>query len=277
MPTPPNLPGSAAYFEQAADVYTASYATAHPPGFSLRIRQQRILEMLGPHAGKLLDAGCGPAFIAAELMANGCEYWGMDASPRMLELAARHLPPVAAAQLAIGDVQHVPYGDGSFDTALCIGVIERTPDDQAVLRELLRVLKPGGTLLVSYPNLLSPYAVWKNVVYYPAVTLLRPIVYRLRGKPEPPSFYGRTSSSLLGRALSSGNRLYTVRAVSKWLANLGADTTGVMYVLYNPCLPPLDELLPGLTRRLMGRLESLRSGPLRWLGWTLLVKARKRS
>jgi SAM-dependent methyltransferase len=276
MSSLPNLPGSAGYFEQAADVYAASYSAAKPPGFALRVRQQRILEMLGPHAGKLLDGGCGPAFIAVELLKNGCDYWGMDASRRMLELASGHLPQDACAHLAIGDVQYVPYADGSFNTALCIGVIERTPDDQAVLRELLRVLKPGGTLLVSYPNLLSPYAFWKNFVYYPVVALLRPIVYRLRGRPQPPSLYDRARTSLLGRAMSSGSRLYTARAVSKRLADLGADTTGVMYALYNPCLPPMDELLPGLTRRLMGLLESFRFGPLRWLGWTILVKARKR-
>lgn len=233
--------------------------------------------MLGPRPGKLLDAGCGPAFIAAELLPLGCEYWGMDASRRMLELAACNLPPDAGARLTIADVQHVPYADAFFDSVLCIGVIERAPDDQAVLRELLRVLKPGGTLLVSYPHLFSPYAVWKNAVYYPVVTLLRPIVYKLRGKPQPPAQYNRTRASLLGRAMTSGSRLYTARGVSRRLTDLGAETTGVIYVLFNPCLPPIDELLPALTRRLMGQLESLRFGPLRWLGWTMLIKARKRA
>ena len=276
MPTPPNLPGSATYFDKAADVYAATYSTASPPGYGLRLRQQRILEMLGTHPGKLLDAGCGPAFIATELEHSGCVYWGMDGSPRMLGLAVQHLPPDAAARLAIGDVQHVPYADASFDTVLCIGVIDRTPDDQAVFRELLRVLKPGGTLLVSYPNLLSPYGFWKNFVFYPVVALLRPIVYRLRGRPMPPTFADGKQTSLLGRIIASMSRLYSARAVSKRLAELGADTTEVKYLLYNPCLAPIDELLPGLAQQLMGRLEGLRSGPLRWLGWALLVKNRKR-
>ena len=276
MPPSPNLPGSASYFDQAAETYAATYAVSTPPGYALRVRQQRILELLGPEPGKLLDAGCGPAFIAKELERTRCAYWGLDGSPHMLTLAAQHLPPEAAARLAIGDVQHVPYPDGFFDSVLCIGVIERTRDDRAVLRELLRVLKPGGTLVVSFPNLLSPYCVWKNLVFYPMVTLLRPTVYRLRRKPLPPAISDGSHSPLLGRLIASASRLYTARATSRWLDAMGADLTDVIYALYNPCLPPVDELLPGLTRRVMGRLEGMRTGPLRWLGWTFLAKYRKR-
>jgi len=276
MPRSPNLPGSAAYFEQAAETYAANYAVSTPPGYALRVRQQRILEMLGPQPGRLLDAGCGPAFIATELERTRCEYWGLDGSPRMLALAAQHLSPGAASRLAIGDVQQMPYRDTFFDSVLCIGVIERTRDDRAVLGELLRVLKPGGTLVVSFPNLLSPYIVWKNFVFYPMVTLLRPAVYRLRRKPLPPTISGGSRIPLLGRLIASASRVYTARATSRYMDGMGAETAEVIYALYNPCLPPLDEFLPGVTRRVMGRLEGMRSGPLRWLGWTFLGKYRKR-
>ena len=52
-----------------------------------------------------------------------------------------------------GRVEELPFGDGTFDLALALDVIEHVPDDLAALAELNRVLKPGGTLLVTVPAL----------------------------------------------------------------------------------------------------------------------------
>jgi SAM-dependent methyltransferase len=57
--------------------------------------------------------------------------------------------PAAAVQ---GDALHLPFADGSFDRVICSEVLEHIPDDLAAMRELTRVLRPGGTMAVTVPR-----------------------------------------------------------------------------------------------------------------------------
>jgi SAM-dependent methyltransferase len=94
-----------------------------------------------PSTTRVLDAGCGEGVLVDEY-AGRVAIQGLDAN-------------YSSPNIQSGSVSSLPYGDGSFDRALCLDVLEHLPFDQqpSALSELYRVLKPGGELLVSVPNL----------------------------------------------------------------------------------------------------------------------------
>lgn len=107
-------------------------------------RRQSILAWIGPQRGKrILDVGCGPgAFSEPLTFAN--HVVGVDFVSGMLFRAReRGLRPVQAH--AAG----VPFPEAGFDLVLCIEVLQCVADPRGVIRELTRVLRPGGMLLVA--------------------------------------------------------------------------------------------------------------------------------
>jgi SAM-dependent methyltransferase len=110
-----------------------------------------VLEMLGSVEGlRVLDAGCGPGLYARELVAGGVRsVVGVDQSPEMVRLATQEV--FGPVEFRVHDLAR-PLDwlkDGSFDAALMALVIHHIDDRVAVLREIARVLRPGGRLVVS--------------------------------------------------------------------------------------------------------------------------------
>lgn len=110
------------------------------------------LELLGDVAGcRVLDAACGPGLYAQELVQRGAHVTGFDQSPRMVELSRQRVP---SARFRVHDVvdplDWLP--DSSVDLALLALAIEYVDDRVGALRELRRVLRPGGALVLSRPH-----------------------------------------------------------------------------------------------------------------------------
>jgi SAM-dependent methyltransferase len=99
-----------------------------------------------PVGAEVLDAGCGSGRTLEELERYGTVY-GVELDPEAAELARAR----GAGEVHTGRLEQLPYEDDRFDLITCLDVIEHTPDDRATLRELLRVCKPGGWLLVTVP------------------------------------------------------------------------------------------------------------------------------
>jgi SAM-dependent methyltransferase len=107
----------------------------------------------GPLAGQtLLDLGCGPGFYTRALRARGATVIPVDNDPAAVEWEGT---PVEGALLADGG--HLPLADASVDGVVCSNLLEHTPDPEAVLREVGRVLRPGGWAYVSWTNWYSPW------------------------------------------------------------------------------------------------------------------------
>lgn len=94
---------------------------------------------------RVLDACCGTGDLALAAAREGGRVTGLDFSPRMLERARRKS---AAVEWVEGDVLALPFSDGSFDAATVGFGVRNVADLEAGLRELRRVLRPGGRLAI---------------------------------------------------------------------------------------------------------------------------------
>jgi arsenite methyltransferase len=100
---------------------------------------------------RILDVGCGPGFLSAELQQEvgpAGSVVGVDSSPAMLALAARRCRGRQNVTFHEGDATSLPVADASFDGAVCVQVLEYVADVPAALRELYRALRPGGRVVV---------------------------------------------------------------------------------------------------------------------------------
>lgn len=100
---------------------------------------------------RVFDAGCGVGYGADLLSSAGAsEVVALDNSATALELARSHGSQGVTYEL--GDVRSLTYDDATFDVVVCFEVIEHVDEQEQVLDELARVLRPDGLLLISSPN-----------------------------------------------------------------------------------------------------------------------------
>ena len=99
-----------------------------------------------PGRGCVLDAGCGSGRTLEELTGYG-EVHGLELDPEAAEVARSR----GVGEVQIGRLEELPWPDDTFDLITCLDVIEHTPDDRLTLRELRRVCKPSGWLLITVP------------------------------------------------------------------------------------------------------------------------------
>jgi SAM-dependent methyltransferase len=217
-----------------------------------RRRLDLLLTRLLPAARgdvRLLDVGCGTGHHLARLGARGYRGAGVDGSGAMLAQTRALLSGVPLVQ---GDVTRLPFATAAFDVALCVEVLRYLPDGRPLLREIARVLRPGGTCLVTAVPRLSLNG-------YPLVNRLLP---RARG------------FSPLRQHFTS------VRALRRELERAGLSAEAVHPVYWGP-VNWVERLLPRLLPGFLRRWERLDAAACAraWTGSTanmVLAVARKR-
>lgn len=144
------------YFDAAAGYWNDVYWRQDVNGAVYQERRRRVLEFCGrldlPPASWVLEIGCGAGFTSVTLALRGYHVHAVDTVPAMLQFARQHASEAGVGhqiRMLLADTHHLPFGDESFRLVLAIGVIPWLPSAAPAIREMARVLAPGGGLVVS--------------------------------------------------------------------------------------------------------------------------------
>ena len=114
------------------------------PAHAMLLKEIRSLP-----SGRVLDVGCGTGELAGRLADRGWEVVGLDLCESMVRRAQYKLNGNAAGvRLTVADSECLPFNGGAFDLVTCANSFHHYPHQEVVIRELYRVLKPGGRLLL---------------------------------------------------------------------------------------------------------------------------------
>ena len=117
-----------------------------------------MMRWLDPAPGEtVLDVACGWGGLSLRMAALGCRVIGIDLQQQFLDdaqrLAAEAGLPI---QYKVGDAERLPFPDNHFPKVVCSSSLEHMGDDRRALREMWRVLRPGGRLVLSTDSLSAP-------------------------------------------------------------------------------------------------------------------------
>jgi ArsR family transcriptional regulator len=135
---------SAGFFAESAGEWDALRATL----FGARADLLAALGLLDP-SWQVGDLGCGTGTLSAALAPHVARVEAVDASPAMLAAARQRLEGLPNVALHEGTLEALPLADGSLDAAVLLLVLHHVADPLVVLREVRRVLRPGGRVLVA--------------------------------------------------------------------------------------------------------------------------------
>lgn len=144
-----------------------------------------VLEWLDPRAGEqILDIGCGDGQLTLRIAAAGAKVTGIDSSPRMVAAARER-----GVQAEEASAEKLPFSDGVFDAVFSNAALHWVRDHEAMLREVHRVIRPGGrfvaefgghgniaAIVVAFAAALEKHGFpgrEENVNYYPTPTVYR--------------------------------------------------------------------------------------------------------
>jgi SAM-dependent methyltransferase len=196
---------------------------------SFQSQARETLPRLPSGAKRILDLGCGTAALAPDLIDSGRTYTGADRDGSMLAWARQRLKGLSSA-LVRADATRLPFATGSFDAVTSLGLFEYLPEPAEVLREVRRVLKPGGVIVLTVPR--------RDSLYRRCQALVAPLL-RLAGRKDP--FDLRS-----GRMISPAD-------IEVWAAEAGLRLAEAIPVSPMVLPWPLDRALPGVARSLASR------------------------
>jgi ubiquinone/menaquinone biosynthesis C-methylase UbiE len=142
----------------------------------LQLRREnvrRLLEQAASRSGapiNVLDVGCGSGNVLDGLSRDAVRVFGLDMVPEMVRQAAEHHP---ADRFLVADAVQLPVRRETIDVATCLGLLEYLNQPQEALRVIWHALRPGGIVIVSFPNKKSLFRTWSHWETSAERTLLR--------------------------------------------------------------------------------------------------------
>ena len=199
---------------------------------------------------KVIDVGCGAGRHTFEAYRRGADVVGFDQSVSDLNDVDEILqamkdegeaPASATAETVKGDALDLPYADGTFDCVIASEILEHVPEDDRAIAELVRVLKPGGSLAITVPRWLPEKVCWilsdeyhanegGHIRIYKADALRdKVLAHGLRLDPHPPC--ACAACAVLVAEMRCGNREVrsSRRRVLSQVAGVGHDEPAVAH------------------------------------------------
>lgn len=182
---------------------------------------KEVLSWFGDVKGKkLLDAGCAKGRFTKALVERGAFLTGIDITENFIRIAKENVPE---ANFRLASVIDIPFATNTFDGILCIEVIEHIPDTEKTIAEMVRVLKPGGKLIIIDKNILSLH------YRYLIPTCLFKRIQEIRGKwMYPKDFPFREKYFTFGK-LNRVLRKYCSIVKSKYLLKGRSRRSRIIY------------------------------------------------
>ena len=136
-------------------VFSVAYDILNPYLYTDEMRKEMVDQINHGANLRVLDVGCGTGYTTLGILMrrDTCEVVGLDMNPVQLKRARRHLSQEKGRlTISRGDADNLPFIDGSFDAVISVGAVEYFPDPERTVKELARVTKPSGTMVVGGPE-----------------------------------------------------------------------------------------------------------------------------
>ena len=157
------------------DTWKKLYAGEYPRGFLIIETLRKYAPEFRVEGADVLDIGCGDAGAIIAFAERGARCAGIECFDTSLERGRlRATDHGVTVDLRKGVAESIPYPDASFDLVMLDNVLEHVSDRPLTLREVRRVLKPGGILYMVTPKPLSLYSLWNDPHYDLAGLVLMP-------------------------------------------------------------------------------------------------------
>ncbi len=245
------------YFSRRSEYWDSLYSDPEGPEaftkYELKRRKELVFDLIGNRPDgdikTALDLGCGAGQYMAHLAQMGFDCCGADISEEMLQIAREKIPVSPSVKWIRSDCRSVPMEDHFFDLVLCAGVLEYLPDDLQAMQEIRRLVTPGGSVILTFPNL------------YKLRNLLNPYYYLVRLWTY--LFVRKSSQTLPGAAAQfdfckSTVRRYSLRKVYRLAAAAGLRVAEVRGCCFGPFSLWKKQMVPlRRTIRISAALEAL--------------------
>lgn len=135
------------------------HMTRNEADMAFKKRVQTIFEWIPLHDGaRLLDCACGRGYYLNMIRyVSRCELVGLELEDAIIRKAQRNVGHLPGITLTRGNIYALPFPDNWFDGVILSEILEHIEDDVAGLREVRRVLKPGGVVAITVPNANYPF------------------------------------------------------------------------------------------------------------------------
>jgi ubiquinone/menaquinone biosynthesis C-methylase UbiE len=211
---------------------------------------------------QVLEVGLGRGEWTLGLAVYAHRYTGLDYSEKTIEYVRQELASHALQEnvfLEHGTVLDLPFEDNTYDVAYCIGVLHATPDARQGFQELLRVLKPGGTLNLMLYGQVQPRNIIRDALFYTsrlglwAEELILKLVLKIERWHLPDVWSFNADGNIVlykDWYFAPIQSHHTIRQVSEWAQQEGAEVT---YVNLDPYRNSLKRHQLWASGKILGR------------------------
>ena len=169
----------------------------------------------------------------------------------ILEAQAKYVENKAtegSVAFTVADVEEMPFPDAHYDVLLALGLLEYFENPQRVVDEIVRVVRPGGSIIVSVPSVLCVDA-FTCALFSPILTTPMRFIHRLRGRGTQETEY-------------SNHKYYPANLDRLFLSRGFRKSVGIYYNL-EAAFYPIRRVFPKLALRIKKSIEPYQHGPLR--------------